>query len=406
MQMPAGARGAAVRVGFSAWCALAPTACMGLVVVADPVSDRDGPPMETEAVSSFGCSPACADTEVCTLAGCVERQACVAAEDCGAAGMTCDLEWRRCVPADICGIESFEAVRPPPNLMLVVDRSCTMREPAETNGAETKWTITVRAITNALNEFRGQIRFGLLFFPDLQSAVANRCQEQAPQLPVGDGNEDAIQGLFARSEATKLKEDFYPLGPCITPIDTGVSLAATEPAFAMHDRASNVLLFTDGKQTRCGAAPAATRAALEAKTLETIGALFAERHIDTHVIGFGNAVDSRHLNACAAAGGAPQIGASYQYYNAADQASLDQALARIGTRVLACEYQLQKPPPSASRIFAFLDHTVPAPRDPDHQDGWDYDAESQRIVFFGPLCDQLKSGAFARLDLTLGCGDM
>ena len=42
-------------------------------------------------------------------------------------------------------------------------------------------------------------------------------------------------------------------------------------------------------------------------------------------------------------------------------------------------------------------------RDGAHQQGWDYDAAKNQVVFYGMACDTLKAGGVAKLDIVYGC---
>jgi hypothetical protein len=43
------------------------------------------------------------------------------------------------------------------------------------------------------------------------------------------------------------------------------------------------------------------------------------------------------------------------------------------------------------------------PRDPNHTSGWDYDALTNSITFYGATCDQLQSGTVSSVRVDWGC---
>jgi hypothetical protein len=46
---------------------------------------------------------------------------------------------------------------------------------------------------------------------------------------------------------------------------------------------------------------------------------------------------------------------------------------------------------------------VPVPRDRNHINGWDYDPDRNQVNFYGPACDQLRSGQVGDVDIKMGC---
>jgi len=108
------------------------------------------------------------------------------------------------------------------------------------------------------------------------------------------------------------------------------------------------------------------------------------------------------LNAFADAGGQPNGNGAIRYYNAADQNSLDAALATIAGKALGCVYQLQMTPPDPTHIYVFFDK-MDVPRDPLHMNGWDYDPVKNQVTFYGMACAELKAGMVKVLDIVFGC---
>lgn len=333
---------------------------------------------------TFGCNPACVEPQTCSSVGtCIDPGTCAADGDCSP-GMKCDGATKACVPGGGCGAQEAKVDTVPPNMLLVLDRSCSMTALV---GNVTKWDIAVSAINKMTTDYTGKIRFGLTLFPDL---VTPNCQQDAIPIPVGPDNETAIQELLT---AALVKADkYFPDGPCVTNIQTAVTQSTTEPAFNDPERDSYAVLITDGKET-CGS---------DATTEMEIKNLFEQRGIPTFVIGFGAGIDPAQMNKFAIAGGVPAAGAN-QYYDASDQASLDAALTTIAKKTLSCAYTLDTVPPNANEIYVFFDNTTEVMRDDTKTDGWDYDPAKNQVVFYGPACDSLKNGVVTDLDIVLGC---
>lgn len=332
------------------------------------------------------CNPACTPPQICSKAGggCIDAGSCAGDADCDA-GMVCDMATKKCVPGGGCGAEEVVADAIPPNILLVVDRSCSMTEVVANN--QTKWAIAVAAMNKMTVDYNSKIRFGLTLFPDL---VTPNCQQDAIPIPVAPGNEMAIQTLLTK--ALVKADPYFPDGPCVTNIETGIKQAGTEPAFNDTTRDSYVILITDGKET-CGS---------DANTEAFIQMLHDTRMISTFVIGFGAGVDPAQMDKFAVAGGVPAMGA-HQYYDASDQASLDLALSTIAQKTISCNYTLASVPPNPDEIFVFFDNVTSVPRDATMMNGWQYDAAKNQIVFYGQACDDLKNGIVKDLDIVLGC---
>ncbi|RMH44368.1 MAG: VWA domain-containing protein [Deltaproteobacteria bacterium] len=201
------------------------------------------------------------------------------------------------------------------NLMIVLDRSCSMNKSPGGGEPRTKWDIAVDAIGQLTTAYAGQLRFGLIMFPDEDGA---NCVQDGPiYVPVGD---DTGAAVVAALEATQ------PTGPCVTNIDTAVAQVSADPAFDgtpdPSGRRGFALLITDGKQSgSCGGNGA------DPTTIANLEALYAAGY-PTYVVGFGGGVDPDDLAAFAAAGGVPRAG-DPPYYQADDAAALAEALDAI-----------------------------------------------------------------------------
>ncbi|MEJ7730045.1 MAG: VWA domain-containing protein [Polyangiaceae bacterium] len=336
------------------------------------------------------CDPPCADGEVCSVAGsCILEGTCLEDGDCSD-GTVCDTDANTCVPGGECGSQEATVEAVPPNLLVVLDRSCSMTE-AVAN--QTKWDIAVAALTTMTTTFAGDIRFGLNLFPD---KTPDSCAQTEVPVPIGPGTEQAIQDLLA---AALVNGDLYfPNGPCVTNIDTAMEQAAADLALQDPNRQSYVLLLTDGKQAGCDAAGG------DPGTTQIITDLWANQ-VGTFVLGFGNGIDADQMNAFADAGGVPNADPQQRYYQAEDQASLDAVLTTIATATLGCTFSLDETPPDASKIFVFFDNTESIARDATHMQGWDYDPATNQVTFYGDDCQQLKDGTVTDVDVVFGCNE-
>jgi len=331
--------------------------------------------------------PDCAAADFCSVTRtCIPDGTCANDDDCQA-GMICNPS-STCEPGGGCGLQELTIDPIPPNMLLVLDRSCSMRNQV---AGVSKWQAAVTAIDLLTTNFAGDIRWGLALFPD---TVTPNCGQGAIAVPVGPGNETSIQGLL--DAALQTTDPNYPDGPCVTNIDTAMQQAAGEPAFDDPTRASYVMLITDGMQAGCSLAGG------DAGTTQIITDLHGQRGVDTFVVGFGGGVDGAQLDIFAVAGGQPLPG-SPRYYRADNAMELEMQLAAIAGLVIGCQFQITTPPPAGAELYVFFDNTVAVPRDPSHTDGWDYDPITMTLTVYGSYCDQLRSGAVTSVDVVFGC---
>ena len=338
---------------------------------------------------SVGCSPACVAPQFCSVSrSCIDPGKCLADGDC-ANGTVCDTSASACVPGGGCAAQEIKIAAIPPNLLIALDRSCSMTDAV--NGT-TKWAIAVGAINKMTTSFAGRIRFGMTLFPDLTGA---ECSQNAIPIPVGPGKETEIQTLL--TAALELADPLYPDGPCVTNIDTAMQQAATEPAFNDVERDSYAILLTDGKQSSCNLAGG------DAGTTKIIKGL-AAKNVPTFVIGFGSGIDAAQMNIFADAGGVPSGDPTTRYYKAENQMSLDLALSTIANKTLSCTFALEDNPAGSSDFHVFFNNDPKGvSQDPTHADGWDYDAVSNQIIFYGSACDAIKNQTVSDIDIVLEC---
>ena len=349
----------------------------------NPKNDKGSPPPPKK------CNPPCKAPLFCSKAGiCLQTGLCAHHDDCPK-DYVCDFTTKKCVSAKACGSMKLVADAVPPNLLLNLDRSCSML--AKVKGtAKSKWQIAVDAIGKVLATYKGKIRFGLTMFPD---TIKPACTQVEFPVSVGPANETKINALLLA--ALVKKDKYYPDGPCVTNIDTAMQQAAAHKPLADTTRDNFVALITDGSQANCSAAKG------NKGTMAIITALNLKK-VPTFVVGFGSGVNVTWLNNFAVAGGKPVNDPKHKFFKAENQATLDKALAAIAKATMGCIYQLKKVPPTMNKIFVFFDKKS-VPRDTSHKNGWDYDASKNQVTFYGAACAMLKAGQVKDLDIVYGC---
>ena len=263
-------------------------------------------------------------------------------------------------------------------------------------GSTTKWAAAVGAVMGVVNKYAGMLYFGLILFPD---KVKPNCSQDVVAVTPGASGGDDIRTLL--TAALDTNSEYYPSGPCVTNIDTAMAAAANVFADAGKGRDTFALLLTDGVQSdSCGGA------AQDVVTEGTIATLYAHG-TPTFVVGFNAQADRAELDRFAAAGGVPSTDPTDAYYPAQDDATLLAVLDGIAQRTLTCDFPLTGDPPCAGDIYVFFGSAGGyAAVGESTSDGWSHDAAGRKLVFNGPACDKVRSGAITGVYVVYGldCG--
>jgi len=294
------------------------------------------------------------------------------------------------VPAvPMCGDMQIYPEAVAPNLLLVVDKSGSMKDPISSNGTQQKIDDTKSALSLLLDQGQGSINFGFLPYPSGSS-----CGGGSITVGCADDSVGEIQ--------TRVNQ-LNPSGG--TP--TGPALEEAFDYAPLHDesRSNFVVLLTDGKPTcPVGDGSDETEADKQA-TINAAAALHA-RAIDTFVVGIGedlNASNPDVLNQTAIAGGRPRGGA-VKYYQANSLSQLNQALSAISAAVFGCTFTVNPQPEDGEKLWVTFDGQVVI-RDPAHRNGWDYNASLNQVSAYGGACSALQSGTIAEVEIWMGCAE-
>jgi hypothetical protein len=227
------------------------------------------------------------------------------------------------------------------NLMIVLDRSCSMQERPGGRGTPTKWQIAQETLAMLTTTFGNRLRFGLILFPDRTGGRQGYCVQDGP-IPVNVGPNRGDQIVAAIANTT-------PSGPCVTDIDAAMGQVSRDPEYAATSpqpgRRSYVLLLTDGEQSDSCGGPAAR----DPITVQAIEALYAHGY-PTYIVGFGGEVSTTSLDSFAAAGGVPRVGMP-RYYQADTAADLLAVLQGIAGNIAGDEFSCRGTPCPDGRCF-------------------------------------------------------
>jgi hypothetical protein len=305
-----------------------------------------------------------------------------------------------------CGSEAIPFEYRPPNVLLVFDRSCSMRRRLDDPGCaspstcfgfgpeddRTRWYVAREAVEGLVDRYASRVFWGLMAFPDPREGCG---LPVSAEVPPGPARGDAIDAQLLRTE-------IQPWGLCgADNIDTITQPRETPTADALTsarglrelmdpDRESFALVVTDGGVT-CGTSNDQLRALT--RSLRSAGVTVA-------VIGFATGSEESTLEAIASEGGLPNPAGGTSYYTAESRADLDRVFDEIASRVVSCELSLASTPPDPSLVFVNV-NDVPLAVDPTN--GWTYDAGANSVVLHGTSCDRLHSGEITRIGVSFGC---
>jgi hypothetical protein len=306
--------------------------------------------------------------------------------------------------AGACVGVSLEAEAVPVDLFIMMDRSQSMGYLVD-GSTMTRWEALRDAVQGFVQDpAAADVRMGLGFFS--LTGTANDeldCDAEAyaePSVPIGllsEIGEDLVSAI----------DDITPAGltPTVPAMEGAISYARAW-AGEHPERATLVVLVTDGYPTQCGSAPEAIATAAK-------NGYQSPEHIRTFVIGVGD-VAKFNLDNYARSGG---TGKAFLTDSGDVTSSFVEALGNITNRALACEYQLPTPP-SGMKLDTTKVQVVytPATGSPEEvpsiqslgacannaNGGWYYDNANDptKISVCPCTCARFQAG---QVDVRLGC---
>jgi len=299
-------------------------------------------------------------------------------------GWICDRTLGACaLPRGGCGSAAFQPVRTTGEMVLVVDRSNSMRGVTPTG---TKWTDLTGSLTSVLAR-RSEVAWGLAMFP---ASDARACLTAPLSITPAMGSAGAISGLVTSATPTGSG----------TPTREAVRQAGQQILDGGRPTRKYLLLATDGE-------PNCAPGAVDPNSLDLAGANLAirglaEKGVTTFVLGVAAGAPSHAaLTAMAQAGGHARVGMT-PYYTAADATELEQALDEVARQVALCTFDLSPPPPAGSTLTLTINGQA-FNRNVSHVgDGWDVTSAGRAIELYGAACDAVQDGG--AITLGYGCG--
>jgi hypothetical protein len=287
--------------------------------------------------------------------------------------------------ANNCGFQRFDLARRPAELILVLDRSGSMRDMPQ-GGTRSKWIETTEGLNEVINRTQGSVLWGLKLFP----AGGVTCA-------VTDG----IDVAAALNNATAVTSAYQAAGPegDGTPTAAVIAKTVTYLQATPSSNARYLLLATDGQPT-CADGMDGGRDDAAASVQAVAAAAVAGFH--TFVAGIATRPGpGQVLTQLAVAGLEPRAG-DPSYYPVTSRQDLIDTFSIIAGRVSDCVFPLDVAPPSPDDVAVNVGGQRIV-RDGSHADGWDYGPGNRSVRLYGPACDRVKASDRDQVNIIFGC---
>ena len=314
----------------------------------------------------------------------------------------------------------FRLIHRATEIMFVIDRSGSMEFDLDGNRVEARrWDVLHNALATSLPRFQTQLGMGALAYPRRFDGNQTHSCQNATALDVQPelNNAPRVLSVFESTD---------PWGG--TPTADALSFTGNYLAARVsRTRSAVMVLATDGAPNCNTALDPFT---CECTTVDTMGRpnCFARaancfddqraatvlsdlitRGIPTYVIGLDSSarpIERAALDRMARAGGRPNVRPGEPaYYSARRPESLLSAFEAIQRSVVDCTLVAPSRPEDPDNVRVELAGSS-IPRDPTHQEGWDWTSlDFGQISFFGAACERVAASPMTAPEVVIACTD-
>lgn len=307
-----------------------------------------------------------------------------------------------------CGLVHFDLERRAPQVLLLLDRSASMKDPPDgSSDARTKWEHIRPAVLDIIAATSTTVSWALKVFPEGEDdeCVAGSVTDA---VPVTFAESDDVAALQAKADEVRAAIMATGDDGNGTPTGDAVAASAAYLSTLTSDNRKFILLATDGEPSCAGTTEGQSTARPYATDAVTAA---HEQGFDTFVVGVSTTKESATLalNDMAMAGGQPVPNnnpLATKFYLGNNQAELAAALNAITVVVADCQFPLTVVPPDPLNVGVSI-AADKVPPDDQSQNGWNYtDATNTVIEVYGEWCEQIKASGANRVNIVYGCPDI
>ncbi len=329
----------------------------------------------------------------------------------------------------------FAATKEPSNVLLLLDRSGSMKIKLSTN--ETRWDATKRGLFELLGNLPATTTTGAMMFPQGDAPVdfcfintenevectqgparppkAPRCTP-ATYLPgVANAALDPGQTTKIRDYVSSSDAEFY-YG---TPMGAALTAAIDAQRVSNQPGARSVILLTDGNPTDCHTAGDPDANDIERVVNAAAAGAAGKTLVRTFVMGVVDGTKGatpENLSQVAKAGGTGRTAnceatndCHYALNATSFQSDIQKAFAEISLQAFDCTFNLpagnamSDPATTNVELTTKSGGTKGVAKDTNHQNGWDYLPNGTQIQLYGQACQDMKSDVNAKVNIVIGC---
>ncbi|UQA59860.1 vWA domain-containing protein [Polyangium aurulentum] len=297
-------------------------------------------------------------------------------------------------PTEDCGRVEFSVERKPVDILLVLDRSASMKDdPSGGDGSPSKWEIVVPALQEVIKSTDDGVSWGLKVFPlgDGEGACTAASFPEDILVPIAEKNASKVNAAIS---ATSDEGDGTPTGDAI-------NKAVEYLKGIQNDNVKYLVLATDGD-------PSCPKEDADEFAVEAVSAAAAAGY-HTFVVGVASSASKvKALNEVAIAGLEPRVDPdplAPKFYIAATKDQLVTAMQTITGNAASCLFPLSEPPPNPDHVGVFIgDQQVE--QDTTGTEGWNYTGPDMKgIELHGAACETVKNGGAELVGVIFGCKD-
>ncbi|WP_437525440.1 vWA domain-containing protein [Sorangium sp. So ce726] len=314
-------------------------------------------------------------------------------------------------PGDACASFSVGFERAVPNVLLLVDRSGSMRDPLEGDEDDPdsiqRWTAVRSALVDPASglvpSLQGQVNFGLTMYTTPPDDEVGATCPWLVEVPIASNNYDPIAQAYEPEEMAERDGGRTPTGQSIEAVIP--TLTSLDPVRFPGPKV--LVLATDGEPNSCEGRGRGQGSGVDergrAASVAAVQHAF-ESDIVVYVISVGDEVGIDHLHELANAGqGLPLDDPTPRYYPANDVSELKAAFdSIIGNVVRKCVFTLDGSVRGDGSAGTVLIDGARVPLD--DANGWRLNGPSE-VEFVGAACETVKSGEH-EISITFPCDEV